>query len=189
MAARREITKGVCACLPVGVEEGPGSVVGCAARGNRAVEGERPPRRGQCRQPAGPSGGGRTQASIADHGYDTFKVPIEVRNLLGEQCGKCLGVIIAESLTQLETFEEVDKVTNRLNEAVRDQWVAISPALIDRLLGPTKAAPYPSAKSRPGPGRHYGHLLRCARRWTRGRRHPGFFEIGSGCALRAHPGR
>ncbi len=72
--------------------------------------------------------------------------------LLGEPCGKYLAVIMAQSLSQLEAFGELDKVSARLTDSVREQLVAMSPATIDRLLAPTKAARYPAAKSATRPG-------------------------------------
>jgi len=83
----------------------------------------------------------------ATYGYDTLKVLIQVRTVLGEPCGKYLAPIMEASLAQLEGFGELDQVAARLTEPVRAQLVAMSPATIDRMLRPTKAARYPAAKS------------------------------------------
>ncbi len=55
------------------------------------------------------------------------------------------------SLAQLEGFGELDQVAARLTEPVRAQLVAMSPATIDRMRRPTKAARYPAAKSATSP--------------------------------------
>ena len=85
----------------------------------------------------------RRKPRARTYGYDTLKVLIEVRTLIGQPCGKYL----APTLAQLEAFGELGKVADRLSSAVREQLVTMSPATIDRLLKPTKAAPPRSART------------------------------------------
>lgn len=101
------------------------------------------------------------------YGYDTRKVLIEVWTLIGEPCGKYLAPIMKESLAQLEAFGELAKVSDRLDEHVRAQLVAVSPATIDRMLRPTKAAGIRRRSPRPAPGARCGPRSGCARRWMR----------------------
>ncbi len=76
-----------------------------------------------------------------------LKVLIQVWTVLGEPCVKYLAPIMEASLAQLEGFGELDQVAARLSEPVRAQLAAMSPATIEPMLRPTKAARYPAAKS------------------------------------------
>ena len=87
--------------------------------------------------------------------------------LIGAPCGKYLGPIMAPTLSQLEVFGELGKVADRLSPGVREQLVSMSPATIDRMLQPTKAARYPAAKSATRPGARCVPRWWCARAWTR----------------------
>src|SRR5665811_204300 len=99
--------------------------------------------------------------------YDTLKVLIEVWTLIGEPCGKYLAPIMASTMAQLEVFGELGKVADRLNARVREQLLTMSPATIDRMLKPTKAARYPAAKSATRPGATLRSSLVVRRAWTR----------------------
>ncbi len=125
----------------------------------------------------GRAGAVRRKPRPRTYGYDALKVLIEVWTLLGEPCGKYLAVIMADSLTQLETFGELDKVSARLTETVREQLAAMSPATIDRLLAPTKAARYPAAKSATRPGAMLRSSIQVRQAMDEMEAAPGFFEI------------
>lgn len=111
------------------------------------------------------------------YGYDTLKVLIEVWTLIGEPCGKYLAPIMADTLSQLEAFGELDQVSNRLTETVRTQLVAMSPATIDRMLKPTKSARYPAAKSATRPGATLRSSIGVRQAMDEMEQAPGFFEI------------
>ena len=111
------------------------------------------------------------------YGYDTLKVLIEVWTLIGEPCGKYLAPIMAVTLAQLEAFGELDKVAARLNQTVREQLLAMSPATIDRMLKPTKDARYPAAKSATRPGATLRSSISVRQAMDEMEQAPGFFEI------------
>lgn len=118
---------------------------------------------------------GKPRARI--YGYDTLKVLIEIWTLIGEPCGKYLAPIMAETLAQLEAFGELDGVSHRLTDSVREQLLAMSPATIDRLLKPTKAARYPAAKSATRPSATLRQSLHVRQALDAMEQAPGFFEI------------
>lgn len=111
------------------------------------------------------------------YGYDTLKVLIEVWTLIGEPCGKYLAPIMRESLTQLEAFGELAKVADRLDDQVRAQLVAMSPATIDRMLRPIKAARYPEAKAATRPSATLRSSIGVRQAMDEMEQAPGFFEI------------
>jgi len=113
----------------------------------------------------------------ATYGYDTLKVLIQVWTVLGEPCGKYLAPIMEASLAQLERFGELDQVAARLTEPVRAQLVAMSPATIDRMLRPTKAARYPAAKSATRPSATLRSSIGVRQAMDEMEKAPGFFEI------------
>ncbi|MGC1207227.1 MAG: transposase family protein, partial [Ornithinimicrobium sp.] len=69
------------------------------------------------------------------------------------------------------------KVSSRLTDSVRDQLVAMSPATIDRLLAPTKAARYPGAKAATRPGATLRSAIQVRQAMDAMEKAPGFFEI------------
>lgn len=77
---------------------------------------------------------------VPTYGYDTVKVLQLVWSLVGEPCGKYLAPIMATMLPALKDFGDLKPVAFRLSPAVREQLQAMSPATIDRLLKPFKAA-------------------------------------------------
>jgi len=81
------------------------------------------------------------------------------------------------SLAQLEGFGELDQVAARLSEPVRAQLVVMSPATIDRMLRPTKAARYPAAKSATGPSATLRSSIGVRQAMDGMEKAPGFFEI------------
>ncbi len=97
--------------------------------------------------------------------------------LIGEPCGKYLAPIMAPTLAQLETFGELEAVADRLEETVREQLLAISPATIDRMLRPTKDARYPAAKSATRPGAALRSSIGVRQAMDEMEQAPGFFEI------------
>jgi len=110
------------------------------------------------------------------YGYDTLKVLIEIWTLVDKPCGKYLAPTMSDSLAQLEAFDELAAVAGRLDETVRGQLVAMSPATIHRMLRPTRKARYPRRSPRPVPE------LGCGPRSVRQamdamKQAPGFFEI------------
>lgn len=111
------------------------------------------------------------------YGYDTLKVLQLIWTLVGEPCGKYLAPIMADSLASLERFGELEPVAARLTNRARDQLVAMSPATIDRLLGPTKAARYPPAKAATRPGAMLRSEISVRRAMDKMEQEPGFFEI------------
>lgn len=111
------------------------------------------------------------------YGYDTLKVLQEIWTKMGEPCGKYLAAIMADSLAALERFGELKKVEARLSEHVRGQLVAMSPATIDRLLKPTRAARYPEAKAATTPGLTLRSEIAVRQAMDEMEQEPGFFEI------------
>ncbi len=111
------------------------------------------------------------------YGYDTLKVLIVVWTLIGEPCGKYLAPIMASTLAQLEAFGELDQVSHRLTETVREQLVVMSPATIDRMLRPTRRARYPAAKSATRPGATLRSSIGVRQAMDEMEQAPGFFEI------------
>jgi len=118
----------------------------------------------------------RQQRSLT-YGYDTLKVLIHVWALIGEPCGKYLAPIMAPTLAQLETFGELEPVADRLEETVREQLLAISPATIDRMLRPTKNARYPAAKSATRPGAALRSSIGVRQAMDEMEQAPGFFGV------------
>lgn len=102
---------------------------------------------------------------------------IEVWSLLGEPCGKYLAPIMATSLGQLHFHGELDRVAHRLSDEVWDQLVTMSPATIDRMLGPTKQARYPVAKSATRPSATLRSEIGVRRAIDAMEQAPRFFEI------------
>ncbi len=84
----------------------------------------------------------------------------------------------------VETFGELEAVADRLEETVREQLLAISPATIDRMLRPTKDARYPAAKSATRPGAALRSSIGVRQAMDEMEQAPGFFEID----LVAHSG-
>ncbi len=111
------------------------------------------------------------------YGYDALKVLIHVWTLIGEPCGKYLTPIMAPTLAQLERFGELEAVADRLEETVREQLLAMSPATIDRMLRPTKNARYPEAKSATRPGAALRSSIGVRQAMDEMEQAPGFFEI------------
>ncbi|MDP9318899.1 MAG: transposase family protein [Actinomycetota bacterium] len=111
------------------------------------------------------------------YGYDALKVLIEVWTLVGEPCGKYLAPIMADTLAQLEGFGELGRVADRLDADVRAALVAMSPATIDRMLSPTKAARYPAAKAATRPGATLRSSIGVRQAMDEMEQAPGFFEI------------
>jgi len=77
----------------------------------------------------------------------------------------------------VETFGELEAVADRLEETVREQLLAISPATIDRMLRPTKDARYPAAKSATRPGAALRSSIGVRQAMDEMEQAPGFFEI------------
>jgi len=125
----------------------------------------------------GRAGSVRRKQRAPTYGYDTLKVLIEVWTLIGEPCGKYLAPIMAATLERLEVFGELDQVDHRLTPQVRAQLVAMSPATIDRMLRPTKAARYPAAKSATRPGATLRSSITVRQAMDEMEKAPGFFEI------------
>ena len=124
------------------------------------------------------SGAGRGgQPRPRTYGYDTLKVLQLIWMLTGEPCGKYLAAIMVESLATLERFGELEPVASRLDDHVRAQLVAMSPATIDRLLKPAKAARYPAAKSATRPGTMLRSSITVRQAMDEMEKEPGFFEI------------
>lgn len=111
------------------------------------------------------------------YGYDTLKVLIHVWTLIGEPCGKYLAPIMGATVAQLEAFGELEAVAGRLNETVREQLLAMSPATIDRMLKPTKNGRYPAAKSATRPGATLRSSIGVRQAMDEMEQAPGFFEI------------
>ena len=110
----------------------------------------------------GPAAAVKRKARPRTYGYDTLKVLQLIWTLIGEPCGKYLAAIMADTLGTLERFGELEPVASRLDDHVRAQLVAMSPATIDRLLKPAKAARYPAAKSATRPGDDVAFVYRGA---------------------------
>lgn len=91
------------------------------------------------------------------------------------------------TLAQLEAFGELGKVADRLSAAVREQLVTMSPATIDRMLKPTKAARYPAAKSATRPGATLRSSIVVRQAMDEMEQAPGFLPGRLGRSLRAHP--
>ncbi|MHB1474318.1 MAG: hypothetical protein ACYCV4_11995 [Dermatophilaceae bacterium] len=125
----------------------------------------------------GPARSVRRKPRARTYGYDTLKVLIEVWTLIGEPCGKYLAPIMAATLAQLEVFGELGKVADRLSPSVREQLGTMSPATIDRMLKPTKAARYPAAKSATRPSATLRSSLVVRQAMDKMEQAPGFFEI------------
>ena len=125
----------------------------------------------------GPARAVRRRPRTRTYGYDTLKALIEVWTLIGEPCGKYLAPIMTATLAQLEAFGELGKVADRLSPAVREQLVTMSPATIDRMLKPTKAARYPAAKSATRPGATLRSSIVVRQAMDKMEQAPGFFEI------------
>lgn len=81
------------------------------------------------------------------YGHDTVKVLTRVWNSLGQPCGKYLAAVMETSLANMEAFQSFGREARLYTPAVRAQLLAISPATIDRLLKPAKAAMDPLGKS------------------------------------------
>ncbi len=137
-----------------------------ARRAVAAAGRRRGPARAVVRKPRAPT-----------YGYDTLKVLIEVWTLIGEPCGKYLAPIMAATVAKLEAFGELGAVQDRLTAPVRAQLVAMSPATIDRMLKPTKAARYPAAKSATRPGATLRSSIGVRQAMDAMEQAPGFFEI------------
>ncbi len=177
MAARQEITKKYAREYAAAAKKDKGrmldELVGVSgwsrANSRRAIAAaskRRGPARAVVRKPR-----------AATYGYDTLKVLIQVWTVLGEPCGKYLVPIMEASLAQLEGFGELDQVAARLTEPVRAQLVAMSPATIDRMLRPTKAARYPAAKSATRPSATLRSSIGVRQAMDEMEKAPGFFEI------------
>ncbi len=177
MAARQEITKKYAREYAAAAKKDKGrmldELVGVSgwsrANSRRAIAAaskRRGPARAVVRKPR-----------AATYGYDTLKVLIQVWTVLGEPCGKYLAPIMEASLAQLEGFGELDQVAARLTEPVRAQLVAMSPATIDRMLRPTKAARYPAAKSATRPSATLRSSIGVRQAMDEMEKAPGFFEI------------
>ena len=111
------------------------------------------------------------------YGYDRLKVLIEIWTLIGEPCGKYRAPIMSDTLVQLEAFGELDQVSHRLTESVREQLLAMSPATIDRMLRPTKRARYPAAKSATRSSATLRSSIGVRQAMDEMEHAPGFFEI------------
>ncbi len=177
MAARKEITKKYARAYASAAKKDKGrmldELVGVTgwsrANARRAIataSKRKGPARAAVRKPRAPT-----------YGYDTLKVLIEVWTLIGEPCGKYLAPIMAPTLVQLEAFGELDKVADRLDQTVREQLVAMSPATIDRMLRPTRSARYPAAKSATRPGATLRSSIGLRQAMDEMEQAPGFFEI------------
>ena len=125
----------------------------------------------------GPAAAVKRKPRPRTYGYDTLKVLQLIWMLIGEPCGKYLAAIMAESLATLERFGELEPVESRLDDHVRAQLVAMSPATIDRLLKPAKAARYPAAKSATRPGTMLRSSIAVRQAMDEMEKEPGFFEI------------
>ena len=125
----------------------------------------------------GPAAAVKRKPRPRTYGYDTLKVLQLIWTLIGEPCGKYLAPIMVESLATLERFGELEPVTSRLNDHVRAQLVAMSPATIDRLLKPAKDARYPAAKSATRPGTMLRSSITVRQAMDEMEKEPGFFEI------------
>ena len=73
------------------------------------------------------------------YSYDAIKVLQRVWAASGGQCGKYLAVSMRIQLDGLERHGELVFGVDRYSEAVRVELLAMSPASIDRYLGPAKA--------------------------------------------------
>ena len=111
------------------------------------------------------------------YSYDALKVLIEVWALIGEPCGKYFAAIMEDSLTRLVRHGELKRVAARLTDQVWDELVAMSPATIDRYLGPTRAARYPEAKSATRAGNTLRSQIKVRQAGDDMEKVPGFLEI------------
>jgi len=177
MAARREITKKYARTYAAAAKSDKGrmldelvGVTGWSRANARRAIAAAGKRKGSAkavaRKPRAPT-----------YGYDTLKVLIAVWTLIGEPCGKYLAPIMADTLSQLEAFGELDQVSHRLTESVREQLLAMSPATIDRMLRPTKRARYPAAKSATRPSATLRSSIGVRQVMDEMEHAPGFFEI------------
>ena len=177
MAARREITKKYARTYASAAKKDKGrmldelvAVTGWSRANTRRAIATAAKRKGSARavvrKPRAPT-----------YGYDTLKVLIEIWTLVGEPCGKYLAPIMASTLAQLEAFGELAAVAGRLDETVRGQLVAMSPATIDRMLRPTRKARYPAAKSATRPGAGLRSSIGVRQAMDEMEQAPGFFEI------------
>jgi hypothetical protein len=84
---------------------------------------------------------------------------------------------MAQTLAQLERFDELEPAADRLTNQVRIQLVSMSPATIDRLLKPAKAARYPRALAATAPGAMLRSSISIRQVMDEMEQTPGFFEI------------
>ncbi|WP_264670489.1 integrase catalytic domain-containing protein [Arthrobacter sp. VKM Ac-2550] len=125
----------------------------------------------------GPARATKRRPRPPTYGYNTLKVLQRVWSLAGEPCGKYLAPVMAETLASLERFGELEPVAHRLNDHVRTQLLAMSPATIDRMLKPAKDARYPQAVSATRPGPALRSEIAVRRAMDEMETKPGFFEI------------
>jgi hypothetical protein len=125
----------------------------------------------------GPASAVERKPKPRTYGYDTLKVLQLVWTLSGEPCGKYLAPIMVDMLESLERFGELKPVEHRLNDHVRRQLVAMSPATIDRLLKPAKDARYPDAVSTTRPGSLLRSEIPVRQALDEMEQRPGFLEI------------
>ena len=125
----------------------------------------------------GPASTAKRKPRPRTYGYDTLKVLQLIWTLIGEPCGKYLAPIMADTLATLERFGELKPVAGQLNDHVRVQLVAMSPATIDRLLKPAKDARYPQALSATRPGSMPRSSITVRQAMDAMETEPGFFEI------------
>lgn len=98
----------------------------------------------------GPASAVKRKPRSRTYGYDTVKILQRVWAMSGQPCGKYLAPVME---TTLDNFEQhtmskpfgPDRA--RYTPYVREQLLKMSPATIDRLLGPFKTELYPDAKT------------------------------------------
>lgn len=178
MAARREITKKYAKAYGQASKKAKGQLLDelCAATGWSRDNARRAIRNATTRK--GRASQQKRKPRPRGYSYDALVVLIEVWSLAGEPSGKYLHPVLADTLAMLDTHGELHRVTQRLNDAVEAELLAMSPATIDRYLKPTRDRRdrlRGKSTTRPGNTLRESIPVRPATQATETT--PGFFEI------------
>lgn len=129
-----------------------------------------------------PPGPGRQVAERArkprsrKYSYDAVKVLQRVWAISGGQCGKYLHATMRVLLDLLEAHNELVYGQDRYTKSVRKELLRMSPATIDRYLGPTRAKDAISGHSITNPGTLLRQAITIRRAGDDVEAEPGFFE-------------
>jgi transposase InsO family protein len=176
MAARREITKRFAAEYARASKKDKGRIldelVGVTdwsrANARRALS--------TALKRKGPAKPVKRQPRPRTYGYDTLKVLIEVWRKAGMPSGKYLAATMDLWLPKLEALGELEEHA-RLSPEVKYQLFNISPATIDRMLRPTRAAMEPKGLSATTSGPLLRSSITVRKAGDEHEQEPGFVEV------------